>query len=400
MSNQKNRASCVQLGEFECPKCRKVLKKPKILPCEHTFCQDCLTVRKPLPSLIAMCTLSSKYPTVKCPTCRKVHPLPTKIVMSAQSLPDNKIIQEKLSDMAGRPIKTILNTKREGCVLSLLFDSKRGRLISGCQNGDIRIFDMDSGECVRTLVGHKANVNALVFSKFGQLISGSSDLSVRVWDSESGECLETLRDDIENDVRALVMSPKWKLIGATGQDIKLWDLNTGECSKSIKSHECFVDRLVINGKGQLVSAGGFGDSTIKVWNVDTGSSSWKKCIKTLHGHTKGVTALACINDDRQNLVISGGEDGEVKIWCLETGRCLRTITDHKSGACSLVVNARGDRIVSGHEDGKIKVWRVDNGECVKTINAHTNCVMVMLITINDKLISGSSDHTIKLWTYN
>jgi WD40 repeat protein len=402
MSNQNRntRPSGVQLGEYECPKCRKVLKKPKILPCEHTFCQECLKVRKPLPSLIAMCTLGSKYPTVKCPTCSKIHLLPTKIVMTTQSLPDNKLIQEKLNDLAGRPIRTLMNTKREGCVLSLTIDPKRDRLISGCQSGEIRIFEMESGECVRTLVGHKGNVNALVLSKFGQLVSGSSDLSIRIWDLENGGCLETLTDDIENDVRALVMSSKWKLIGATGQDVKLWDLNSGECSKSIKSHESFVERLVVNNRGQLISAGGFGDPVIKVWNIDSGSSIWKKCIKTLQGHSMGVTALANVSNDNQNRFVSGGEDGEIKVWCLDTGKCVRTIHDHKSGVCSLVVNARGDRIVSGHEDGKVKVWRVENGECAKTINAHTNCVMALLITNGDKLVSGSSDQTIKFWTYN
>ncbi len=55
------------------------------------------------------------------------------------------------------------------------------------------IWDANSGELLRELIGHKASVSALTFSPDGStLFSGSLDGTVRQWNPETGECLAVL----------------------------------------------------------------------------------------------------------------------------------------------------------------------------------------------------------------
>ena len=48
----------------------------------------------------------------------------------------------------------------------------------------------------RTLVGHTNEVNAVAFSPDGKLLASSSrDETIRLWDTQTGECLRVLRPD-------------------------------------------------------------------------------------------------------------------------------------------------------------------------------------------------------------
>jgi WD40 repeat protein len=72
----------------------------------------------------------------------------------------------------------------------------------------------------------------------------------------------------------------------------------------------------------------------------------------------------------------------------------RRLEGHESYVMSLVVH--GDKLISGSMDSTIKVWSTDTWTCERTLEGHTNAVM-SLVMHGDKLISGSTDKTIKIW---
>jgi WD40 repeat protein len=55
------------------------------------------------------------------------------------------------------------------------------------------------------------------------------------------------------------------------------------------------------------------------------------------------------------------------------------------------------RIVSGNEDGKVKIWDSESGSLIEVLEGHTGSVFSVLAFSNIKLISGSGDRTIKIW---
>eukprot|EP01051_Picozoa_sp_SAG22_P037261 SAG22_NODE_18498_length_286_cov_0.844920_1_plen_75_part_01 len=75
----------------------------------------------------------------------------------------------------------------------MAFDASGGTLASGSWDYTVKLWDVASGECLRTLEGHSDVVNSVAFdASGGTLASGSRDQTVKLWDVASGECLRTL----------------------------------------------------------------------------------------------------------------------------------------------------------------------------------------------------------------
>ena len=83
-------------------------------------------------------------------------------------------------------------------------------------------------------------------------------------------------------------------------------------------------------------------------------------------------------------VLSGSFDKAVKLWKLESGKCIKTFI-HTSGVTS-VKQATNNKLISGCYDGSIKIWDVETSECITIINARTNLLMDILSISNDRFI--------------
>ena len=71
----------------------------------------------------------------------------------------------------------------------------RGQILASCGNDrTVKLWDVQSGECLKTLKGHTGEVWSIAFSPLGSILaSGSQDGTVKLWDISTGECLNTLR---------------------------------------------------------------------------------------------------------------------------------------------------------------------------------------------------------------
>lgn len=114
--------------------------------------------------------------------------------------------------------------------IGVAFTADARQLVTGCHDAQIRVWDLGSGQLVRTIRGHRSSVNDLDFSPGDKLLaSSSSDRTVRLWDFESGESLATLEGH-EQTVYGVRFSPDGKLLASGSWDatIKLWDVEKRE----------------------------------------------------------------------------------------------------------------------------------------------------------------------------
>lgn len=66
------------------------------------------------------------------------------------------------------------------------------RVVSGSRDATLRVWDVQTGECLHVLVGHLAAVRCVQYD--GKLVvSGAYDFMVKVWNPEREECLHTLQ---------------------------------------------------------------------------------------------------------------------------------------------------------------------------------------------------------------
>ena len=113
---------------------------------------------------------------------------------------------------------------------------------------------------------------------------------------------------------------------------------------------------VLNSAGtQIVTVRG---NTAKIWDVETG-----KVVRTLTGHQDLVNDAA-FNDDG-SLVVTVSDDDTAKIWEVESGEELRTLRGHTDGVFDAVVN--DDLVLTVSMDGTAKIWDIYSGEELRTL---------------------------------
>lgn len=83
----------------------------------------------------------------------------------------------------------------------------------------------------------------------------------------------------------------------------------------------------------------------------------KPFIGSLDGHQDGVNILAK-HPLRLPIVLSGGQDGQIRLWNIPLKKCLATIQAHNGPVNGISVdNVDGDMFVSVGQDSQLKHWR-------------------------------------------
>lgn len=79
------------------------------------------------------------------------------------------------------------------------------RVVSGSRDATLRVWDIDSGQCLHVLMGHVAAVRCVQYDG-RRVVSGAYDFMVKVWDPEMETCLHTLQGHT-NRVYSLQVRP-------------------------------------------------------------------------------------------------------------------------------------------------------------------------------------------------
>jgi WD40 repeat protein len=118
----------------------------------------------------------------------------------------------------------------------------------------VRLWDVESGECSHTLIGHEKLISAIAYSPRGNLIvSWAVYGEAMLWDVETGECRWTLDyDTTQSTLTGLRHNLVWMssdvdafITGDSGGSVKAWDV-TGE------GDQCRVHMRWTSTNGQLM----------------------------------------------------------------------------------------------------------------------------------------------------
>lgn len=115
-----------------------------------------------------------------------------------------------------------------------------------------KIWDLDTGETVGILKGHKRGLWDIKFCKYDKLlVTGSGDKTLKLWSLNEFKCLKTFEGHTNSVQRVEFLNREKQLI-STGADglIKIWDLTTSECLKTLDMHSNRIWSLILKNNGE------------------------------------------------------------------------------------------------------------------------------------------------------
>ena len=187
------------------------------------------------------------------------------------------------------------------------------------------------------------------------VISGSQDGVMRVWDVSTQSCLWYCSG--HTGPVAAVTASCYPLVAsaASGRDCvpRLWNIGAFDpyaadrAQQKFEGHEGNVLCLdFVVGNDILVATGGL-DATVRIWRCDDGV-----CMMVFKPGRQAVTCIAAF----ENMLVTGSKDACIQVWDVANMRHHCTFAGHCMAVTS--VDIADDRIVSSSEDGHTMVWSV------------------------------------------
>lgn len=214
----------------------------------------------------------------------------------------------------------------KGRITSLAASGQKMQALRGASQGILDVWDLNSGDEGRSLVGHTDEITVIeVDWKGDRAASGSLDGSVRLWNLAA-------------------------------------DFKDAPQAGTLRGHEAGISALSVSWMRGLALSASY-DQTLRLWNL-TGLTH----AATLVGHSKPVRYVAA--DWLGMRALSIAEDREVRLWDLNGYECLRTLeVSYESQALALHVNWLSMQAMTVWDDGIARLWDLKDTELYEVDSA-------------------------------
>ena len=313
-----------------------------------------------------------------------------------------------------------------------LFTTDGRYVVTGSSTGPPQIWDMQSGELLRTVSGldtgsgdlHLCCEETILAGHMGLGSNAPADIppayrKLELWDFASGRQLDT-DPTVYYTASALLKAQNDQLLlartSSEGTAVVIWDVARNQQVKEMKTS------WTVGDADSLVSALVTPDNRYAVLGFlspFTGNAhylSFDLSRTFIEANSLEFDAYPECTVIISNVeAATGTRKGEIIIWDVQLARALRQLYQtsadpssvggasfaHLSAVNSLAISPNDMRyLVSASSDCTLKVWDLATETCSNTLTGHTDevwcCALASSETL-DMIASGSSDHTIRLW---
>jgi tricorn protease-like protein len=239
--------------------------------------------------------------------------------------------------------------------------------------------------------GHLSKIQDIMFTSDGKyLVSAGDDKVVRVWDVKTGETVRTIRGQVGDGdegkifAAALSANERYLVVGgwsASGA-IRLHDFRSGEVIGLLTGHTDVVDGLAFSPDGRYLASGS-ADKTVRLWDVER-----RQAVHVLKGHAADIYAVAFSPDGRR--LVSGSVDHSLRLWDVKQGTLLKEMKGHEDNVMSAAFSPDGRYLASGSDDKTFRLWDARSGDFIKVLGRQGTTVDSLSFSPDSRwLLTGS-----------
>lgn len=283
----------------------------------------------------------------------------------------------------------------DGCAVTLGARINNETILTKCNKGCMRLWNVFSGECLRRFHGQLADVTAIKRLDDGKVISGSEKGRVRVWDVFSGSSIWDVCFDREYPIFSLARLTKNEFVSSgVGGTVRLWDLEKRRCTgtfihgESLASRRTVVFELDENTFATYVIS-----SSLKVWDATTGS-----CVQCTQSFGLRNGVINFVSKVDRDTIVTMHSNGTARLWNLPSGGLVRDIcfgllrlhaAAQITGGLFLLIGAREDPFSSNSfiydsKTGKVIQFLANNFESSTTIEVMNEATFVPMFQASVK----------------
>ncbi|RMX60907.1 hypothetical protein pdam_00003460, partial [Pocillopora damicornis] len=268
-------------------------------------------------------------------------------------------------------------------------------LATGSCDGQARIWSPE-GELVKTLGDYKGPIFSIKWNKKGNyLISAGVDKSTFVWDSNNWEVKQQFSFH-----QAPILDVDWQnntsfASCSTDKIIHVCKIGVEKPVKSFQGHTSEVNTIRWDPSGSFLASCS-DDLSAKIWS--TKQDTW---LFDLQGHKKEIytvtwspTGPTTVFPNAPLLLASASYDTTVKLWELERGSCVLSLSKHQEAVHSLSFSPDGRYIASGSFDRALNVWSTQTGTLLHSYHGNGGVFEVQWSPRGDKVAACFSDNTV------
>uniref|UniRef100_A0A665TEQ6 F-box-like/WD repeat-containing protein TBL1XR1 n=1 Tax=Echeneis naucrates TaxID=173247 RepID=A0A665TEQ6_ECHNA len=274
-------------------------------------------------------------------------------------------------------------------VTSLDWNSEGTLLATGSYDGFARIWTKD-GNLASTLGQHKGPIFALKWNKKGNFIlSAGVDKTTIIWDAHTGEAKQ-----------------QFPFHSAPALDVDWQSNNTfASCSTDMCIHVCKLgqDRPVKTFQGHTVRHPSLSrnEADNQLHSHTIWSMKQDSCVHDLQAHSKEIYTIKWsptgpgTNNPSANLMLASASfDSTVRLWDVERGVCIHTLTRHQEPVYSVAFSPDGRHLASGSFDKCVHIWNTQTGALVHSYRGTGGIFEVCWNATGDKVGASASDGSV------
>ncbi|MEU5536751.1 TIR domain-containing protein [Streptomyces sp. NPDC020362] len=272
--------------------------------------------------------------------------------------------------------------------------------------GTVRVWDLATGTQRHEFTGHSGRVYTLDFHPGGRfLVSGDTDGEVRLWDLAAGRSAGLL-GGCRGAVYQVLFDPDGTQLAAgdSAGVVRLWRIDPESDPVAVPLNRQPAEHrgsvwvckfrphgdTPAPGAGPLLVTGG-NDGVVRLWDPSTGQGK-----RILRGHGRRIGTLSFSADG--SMLAAGGNDGVVRVWHSASGRRMRELTGQSDRLVSAAFGPAGPLLATASSDGDIYLWNAATGEYQRELDVETDHVWAEAFSADGELLAtANDDDTVRLW---